>query len=133
MLLRKYMSRIGIGAATVDLVLEKDAYYPGETVKGNFFIKGGTIKQSIKKLQCDLIKMTKMGQQKVYEIIATTTILTHEIIDSDDRAKIPFEFVLPENLMPSTDSLTYRFKSTLVFSKGVDSLDHDHIQILTKS
>ncbi|MEK3646088.1 sporulation protein [Aeribacillus sp. FSL M8-0235] len=40
MLLRKYMSKIGIGSATVDLVLDKETYSPGEKVTGTLYIKG---------------------------------------------------------------------------------------------
>ncbi|MED1442040.1 sporulation protein [Aeribacillus composti] len=127
MLLRKYMSKIGIGSATVDLVLDKETYSPGEKVTGTLYIKGGTITQKIKQLQCDLMKINNQADQ---QSIASITLFAPDIIDPADCAKIPFEFVLPKHLPATTDSLTYRFKTTLVFEEGIDSLDHDTIQIL---
>ena len=48
LILRKYMSMLGIGSAKIDLQLPKLQYTPGENVSGIFLIEGGTIEQQIK-------------------------------------------------------------------------------------
>jgi sporulation-control protein len=130
MLLRKYMSLLGIGSARIDLILPKETYHPGEFISGYFLINGGTIKQLIKRIDCDLI-MTDLssGNEKV---IDTTTVLTSKVIHSDESTQVSFTFKLAEDLPFSSDELTYRFKSRLTFKEGVESKDQDILQIIRK-
>lgn len=44
---KKLAASAGIGAAKVETILEKDAYYPGEEVRGTVHVKGGKIAQDI--------------------------------------------------------------------------------------
>ncbi len=128
MLLRKYMALLGIGSAQIDLILEKDTYQPGEQVIGYFLIKGGTILQELKRIDCDLVKVDeKKGSE---EIIDSATILTTKSIEAEDINKIPFTFQLPDSAQKSTGTISYRFKTRLAFKQGVESLDQDAIQII---
>ncbi|MDQ0219743.1 sporulation protein [Peribacillus cavernae] len=128
MILRKYMSLLGIGAAKIDLILQKEAYRPGDPVHGYFIIKGGTIEQQLKRIDCDLVVMDKIsGTEKV---IDSTTILTSTRIDSEESNKISFAFQLPDSVLASTEEITYRFKTRLTFNEGVTSRDQDLIQII---
>jgi sporulation-control protein len=128
MLLRKFMSLIGIGSPQIDLILEKEIYKPGEQVKGYFLIKGGTIVQQLKRIECELVMVD--GEKE--EIVDYTTILSTECIESEETKKIPFNFLLPDSVLLSTSTRSYRFKTRLVFEQGVASLDHDAIQIIQK-
>ncbi|WP_246943008.1 sporulation protein [Bacillus pinisoli] len=127
MLLRKYMSLLGIGSAKVDLVLEKDEAMVGESIRGAIHINGGTIEQQIKRIECDLVKTDDEDSE---EVVETRTILTSKVIDSEDQTKIPFSFYIPCEITPSTDGISYRFKTRLVFQEGVKSLDQDIIKIV---
>ena len=60
MLLRKYMSLLGVGSAQIDLILEKDILKPGDSVNGHFLIKGGTIDQQLKQIDCHLVMKDEM-------------------------------------------------------------------------
>jgi sporulation-control protein len=126
------MSRLGIGAAKVDLVLENDHYTPGEVVRGQFLIKGGTIEQKIKRIDCDLVltdySLDREGQD---EVLCTRTILTTKEIESDGLEELSFTCELPNELKPSSKTIKYRFKTRLIFHQGIASLDHDEIYILT--
>ncbi len=128
MLLRKYMSLVGIGSAQIDLILEKETYEPGETVKGWFLIKGGTIEQKLKRIECDLVRVDPILELE--EVIHTATILTSSIIETNEENRILFTYSLPENIRTSTDTLMYRFKTRLFFTQGVASVDQDVIQII---
>ncbi|SEM55067.1 sporulation-control protein [Mesobacillus persicus] len=128
MLLRKYMSLVGIGSAQIDLILEKETYYPGETVKGDFQIKGGTIEQQLKRIECDLIRKDEiLGKE---EVIHTATILTSSKIQAEAVNQIPFAFTLPEEMDVSTETQLYRFTTRLFFTQGVASADQDAIKIV---
>lgn len=128
MILRKYMALVGIGSAKIDLILEKDIYRPGELVKGNFLVKGGTIEQQLKRIDCDLVK-TCEGDKTEEEIIDSVTIFTSKLIESDATNQVPFTFRLPKTMQPAV-SASYRFQSRLAFKQGVESLDHDVIQVI---
>ena len=96
MLLRKYMSLIGIGSAQIDLILYKDTYKVGEHIEGYFLIKGGTIDQQLKRIDCELIKREEL--MGIEEIIDIQTILTSKRIESEEIYKITFSNLL----IPST-------------------------------
>ncbi|KKB33880.1 sporulation protein [Bacillus thermotolerans] len=44
-MIKKWLSRIGIGSARVDLALEKLEYMPGEVVTGQFLLIGGAVER----------------------------------------------------------------------------------------
>lgn len=127
MILRKYMSLLGIGSAKIDLVLERVAYKPGDPVHGYFHIKGGTIEQQLKRIDCDFVIADKTEMQKV---IDTKTILTTTRINPEESNKISFAFQLPASVLASTEDLSYRFRTRLTFNEGVHSSDQDVIQIV---
>lgn len=128
MLLRKYMSLLGIGSAKVDLILEKDIYHAGESVKGYFVITGGTISQQLKRIDCDLVMEDLKKDKK--EIIDSISILTNQCIQSGAETQIEFNFHIPKTTCLSTDSLKYHFHTILNFDKGIQSVDHDVIRIV---
>lgn len=128
MLLRKYMALLGIGSAQIDLILEKEIYKAGEIVNGHFLIKGGTISQELKRIDCDLVAVNRLEETE--EVVDSVTILTTKVIQSEDVNKIPFTFLLPNTALVSTDNLSYRFKTKLAFKQGVESLDQDAIRII---
>jgi sporulation-control protein len=127
MMLRKYMSLLGIGSAKVDLIIDENVYRPGELVNGYFLLKGGTIEQKIKRIESDLVQINKLLDTE--KVIGSTTILTSQQIDSEEQSKTPFTFLLPESLEDTTAEVSYRFKTRLIFNEGVKSLDQDHITI----
>jgi sporulation-control protein len=127
MLLRKYMTLLGIGSARVNLVLDKDYVKVGESVSGYFSINGGTIEQRIKRIECDLIKMDVAEETE--EVVDSTTILSASLIESEDSKNIPFSFYIPSTLEPSSSETNYRFKTRMIFQEGVKSIDQDIIEI----
>jgi len=132
MILRKYMALIGIGSAKIDLILEKMTYKPGEQVKGYFMVKGGTIEQQLKRIDCDFVRVNEGGSHEEEHVIDSITIFTSKNIESDVVSKIPFTFVLPQSLRTDCDSV-FCFKSKLTFNQGVESLDYDDITIINEA
>lgn len=120
------MSLLGIGSARIDLILPKESYFPGETIHGYFLIKGGTIEQLIKKIDCDLV-MTDDGKEQV---INTVTVLTSKIIQSEESDQIVFTVKLPNSIPLTSENRSFRFKTRLTFHEGVESRDQDIIQII---
>ncbi|WP_078543773.1 sporulation protein [Litchfieldia alkalitelluris] len=129
MILRKYMSLLGIGCAKVNLILEKKKFFPGEGIVGYFSIKGGTIEQLIKRIECDLIKVNCSKRSET--IVDSVTIHTSRTIDCNEDNQVKFYFRLPDNISPSDTNISYHFKTRLIFEEGVKSVDQDSILILS--
>ncbi|MDZ5472816.1 sporulation protein [Bacillus sp. 31A1R] len=128
MLLRKYMSLLGIGSAKIDLILPKEKYKLGEQINGYFLLKGGTIEQQLKRIDCDLICIDKQGESE--KVIDSVTILTSKCIESEETNQMPFTFTLPASIPFVTEDVSFRFTTRLTFNEGVKSIDQDFIEIV---
>ncbi|MGM0920526.1 MAG: sporulation protein [Bacillota bacterium] len=127
MILRKYMSILGIGSAQIDLILPKEEFLPGECINGYFLIRGGVIEQQLKRIDCDLVMADLSSRTE--KVIETANILTSKQIESDEQNRIDFIFRLPKDLAASTEERSYYFNTRLVFDEGVISKDQDFITI----
>ena len=128
MLLRKYMALLGVGSAKIDLILQNEVYKPGEVVHGHFSIEGGNIEQKLKRVDCDLVLTDKAAD--IEKVIDTKSVVTSMQIHSEELYELSFVFELPVSLVPSTDKISYRFQTKLIFEEGVTSLDQDMIKIV---
>jgi sporulation-control protein len=129
MMLRKIMSKLGVGAAKVDLVLHSQQVALGEAIEGEFHIEGGTVKQNINKLEVELLlKVMLKGKQftKTITVIPITSVFT---IQPGEKKSIPFHYKLPLNLPITRNGIQYTFVTKLDIAGGVDTLDHDAITI----
>ncbi|MGM0750775.1 MAG: sporulation protein [Bacillota bacterium] len=128
MILRKYMSLLGIGSAKIDLVLPKTSFKQGELLHGYFFLEGGIIEQKLRRVECDLVMLDKNGKEE--KIIDSTTVLKSDIIQAEECNKLSFTYRIPETLPYSEENgIRYLFKTKLTFDQGVESLDEDYITI----
>ncbi|KSU62752.1 hypothetical protein AS034_11635 [[Bacillus] enclensis] len=128
MLLRKYASMLGVGSAKIDLILPKTEFYPGELLHGYFVLKGGIVKQKVRRIDCDLIMVDKQSTEKV---IDSTTIYRSEDLAPDETNRLNFVYRIPKTLQTGKNGIRYLFKTKLTFDKGVESLDEDWIVVVT--
>ncbi len=122
------MSLLGVGSASVDLILPKEEYRRGEHIHGHFMIKGGTVEQQIKRIECDLVMINELDGNE--EVIDSTNILSTRQIESDELNKVEFTFKLPTTIPVSSEEISYRFKTKLAFNEGIESRDQDFIKIV---
>jgi sporulation-control protein len=128
MLLRKYMSLLGVGSAQIDLILEKDVLIPGESVNGKFLIKGGTVDQDLQLIECALVMVNLKSEAE--KILDTVTIDVPLRIQPNGDDDVPFTFLLPADVPPSNKDISYHFKTKLVFKQGTESWDEDMIKVV---
>ncbi|MGD6815949.1 sporulation protein [Metabacillus sp. 84] len=128
MLLRKWMSRLGIGAARIDLVLDQEQYKVGQVINGRYDIYGGTIEQKLKRIESDLVQ-THRGQDS---LILNRCIYTASTVLAEENRAISFTCRLPEELPLSDSDTSYKFVTKLVFDNGTDSMDHDEIYVVAR-
>lgn len=130
MLLRKYMSLLGVGSAQIDLILKKDVLIPGESVNGKFLIKGGTVDQDLQLIECALVMVNVKTEEE--SVLDTVTIDVQLRIQPDGDDVVPFSFLLPEDVPPSNKDISYHFKTKLVFKQGIESWDEDLIKVVKR-
>ncbi|ALC89564.1 hypothetical protein AM500_07045 [Bacillus sp. FJAT-18017] len=131
MLLRKYLAYAGIGSASIDLVLEKTEFKPGDVVNGFYSIKGGIVERKLKRIDCDInVDGDTEGMEDVLDSI---TILTSKVIPPDTTKNLPFSFRIPESLESNAKGKKICFKTILSFDKGIKTTDYDYITIISSN
>ncbi|WP_226579686.1 sporulation protein [Halobacillus litoralis] len=111
----------------IDLVLSKNEYIPGETVKGSFQVKGGITHLTIHRLECDLMKQIPGEKAKLIQPV--TTVLMNRKLDSKEETVYPFHFSLPQNIKEWGPEATFHLQTKLVLSNDIKTTDMDIIHI----
>lgn len=132
MLLRKMMSKLGVGSAYVDLLLNKNVLKPGDVIEGQLYIRGGTVEQKIMKLDVDFVCKTLRDGKEEDTVIATIPIAGEFMIEEEQKKFLPFRYRIPDHIAPSQPGVSYRFITRLHIEDAVDTLDFDYIQIVPK-
>ena len=130
----KVLASVGIGAATVDTILEKEEVIPGEEIKGIVNIRGGNTEQRIDDIYLTInTKYVKeINDKKSY---VTVTIEKFQLaaaftLDASERREIPFSFHLPLDT-PITLGRTKVWVTTgLDIKNAVDPSDKDFINVV---
>ncbi|MBA4493928.1 sporulation protein [Paenactinomyces guangxiensis] len=129
MVFKKFMAKLGKGAAQVDLVLDNQEYMLGEQVNGELIIQGGTIEQDINKIDVDFLMNVRVGEHEHTALIHRFQFHDSFKIQPSERKTFPFSYDLPQNLLLSGYSVSYYFITHLDIAGGVDSTDRDHIHV----
>jgi sporulation-control protein len=127
---KKLLSKLGVGAAKVDLVLHRPQVRLGEKLEGEFLVEGGTVEQQIRKLEVEL-QLTVQTDGKAYRrTVAVIPVASSFTIQPGERKVLPFSYVLPLHLPITRHSVRYTFVTRLDIADGVDAFDQDAIHIL---
>lgn len=129
-MLKKFMAKLGVGSAKVDLVLKKQEVSLGEVMEGEFRVEGGTVEQKINHIGVDLNLMIRVKNQDFSKIISSIPVSSSFTIQPNEKKTIPFTYQLPVNLPLSRGGISYHFATRLDIAAGVDNLDHDPILVL---
>jgi sporulation-control protein spo0M len=132
MLLRKMMSRVGVGSAHVDLILNKSLWRQGETIEGTVHIYGGTVEQAIERLNVELVQKTIENGKERDAVVAVIPAAGSFAIRPGEKKEMAFSYTIPDTLPPSRPGRSYRFITRLHIEDAVDTLDFDYVQILPK-
>lgn len=96
---KKLAASAGIGAAKVDTILEKDAYFPGEEVQGTVHVKGGKIAQDIRYIDLQLstryVIVKDDEEHRKYATIHSFRVTGSFTIQPGEEHQFPFTFTLP--------------------------------------
>ncbi len=139
---KKVLSKVGIGAAKIDAVLDQTELHPGQTISGYINITGGNAAQQINKI--DLNVFSNYFAEEEYEeddethtrIIERQAIITaHKIsqsfeIAAEENKQIPFELTLPEQAPLSIGKSNTWLETNLDIDFALDKHDKDYIKVV---
>ncbi|MBF7083620.1 sporulation protein [Desulfallas sp. Bu1-1] len=134
-MLKKILSSIGIGSATVDLVLPGARFRAGQTINGVLIVNGGTVEQAINKVILQLVVQSTYGdgddKKHVTGVVDSAVIAGDFIVRPGDKdLEIPVKYTLPENIPVTTGPTKLYFITTMDISAAVDPKDRDPVEIL---
>ncbi|WNC15248.1 sporulation protein [Brevibacillus brevis] len=130
-MLKKLMAKFGVGAAKVDLRLDRPGYRLGETMTGVVRIEGGNVEQKIADLRAVLMMKAYVKGQEVTKAVQAFPVRSNFTVQPKPYStEIPFAFELPEGLAMSTPSIQYYLHTKLDVEMALDPTDLDTIQVL---
>lgn len=126
---KKFLARLGKGAATVDLRFENRPYHAGEMILGEVHIQGGEVEQKVNHLAARLMMSVATKQGSVVREVATISLTGSQMILPKEQNVIPFTYQVPTNLPISRGTISYYFDTQLDIEGGVDRSDVDRLII----
>ncbi|WP_345911059.1 sporulation protein [Bacillus altitudinis] len=128
---KKFAASVGIGAAKVDTILEKDAYEPGEEVKGTVHVKGGKVPQDIRyidlKLKTWYTIVKDDEEQRKHTTIHSVRVTESFTIQPGEAHQFTFSFHLPLDTPMTVGKVEVAVVTDLDIQGGIDKFDHDRI------
>jgi sporulation-control protein len=129
-MLKKFLAKLGKGAATVDLQFENRPYQIGELVQGEVIIKGGEVDQQINQLAVKfMMTVTTKNGQSISREVEMIPLTGPFVISKKEEKRIPFHYHIPHTLPLSRGPVSYYFDTHLDIEGGVDRTDIDYITI----
>jgi sporulation-control protein len=132
MIWKQFLSSIGIGHVKVDTLVYNTNLSPGETIEGEVVIEGGMADQPITEITLLLVLKYEEDKEdsdfpyheKDIEGITLNNIGT---IQSEEKKRIPFSFLLSKNHPISTEKQETFLRTTIDIPQAVNPTDEDSI------
>jgi len=139
---KRMISKIGVGSATVETRLFNDLFMPGESVRGEITVQGGSVEQNIESIYVKIkssyedeveIEDDDSGQDEI-NIIRNATIIDFQVSESfvitpGQIIKFDVDFTLP-SCTPVTIGRTRTWVETALDIKlSFDPVDRDYIDV----
>ncbi|WP_274361827.1 sporulation protein [Paenibacillus thermotolerans] len=129
----RMLASIGIGAAQVDTLLDKQRYAIGEEVRGIVKLRGGNVDQHINTIYISVMTQyaKEIDDRKVYNTGEVGRFLVTDpfTLAAGEVKEIPFSFLLPSGTPLSVGRTPIWLKTGLDISSSVDPTDDDRIEV----
>lgn len=129
-MLKNFLAKLGVGAAKIDLVLNKSHFELGEMVEGQFNIQGGAVEQHINRIDADLEIQIRVKDRIISHNVATIPISPAFTIQPNEKKVLPFHYPLAIDMPISRGGVSYTFITRLDIAAGLDGSDSDKISIV---
>lgn len=127
--MKNVLSSVGIGAATVDTVLPKTTFTPGETTEVSVEVEGGSTEQEIDDIYFALL--TKYRTEEGYETGVVDRFKAAEsfTIGEDEHRSFPVEVTIPPSTPVTRGGPDVYLKTGLDIDWAIDPKDKDYIEV----
>ncbi|MDS0260849.1 sporulation protein [Haloarcula sp. S1CR25-12] len=127
--MKRVLSSIGVGAATVDTVFPRTELVPGETVTAEVELYGGDATQEIDGIYFDL--KTRLSEGEDEERLITEFALDEEIeLSPGDERTVPVDIEIPPWVPLTRGGASVWLETGLDIDWAVDPTDEDRIDIV---
>ncbi|WP_062238226.1 sporulation protein [Fictibacillus sp. FJAT-27399] len=131
--MNKMLASVGIGGATIDTILTKNRFIPGEEVSGTVQITGGKAAQPIDSisifLMTEYIRESDDKKYREQSAVARHRVSDSLIIQPGEMKKIPFSFRIPFDVPLSIGHTPVWLKTGADIKNAVDPSDKDYITV----
>lgn len=139
--LNKVLSKVGIGAAKIDAVLDQEQVEPGQQVSGIIHITGGKVDQPINKIDLDVYCNYFVEEEYEEGDETRTRVVEHDCrinswdlqdsftIEAGQSKEIPFAFELSHFAPLSLGKSQTWLKTNLDIDFALDKADKDYLDI----
>jgi sporulation-control protein len=127
------LASMGMGAAKIDLRLDKDVVTTGKEATGQIVVTGGSAEQKVEGLSVYFMLQSTHARtnNSLVERVAMIDI-THDLftIQPNESITFPFSFTCPVSIPSSSVNTKYYFITNLEIKNAIDSHDRDYITVL---
>lgn len=127
---KKLMASLGVGAAKVNLVLDRGEARIGEAVTGKAIIQGGNVDQGIHTLDVDVIMQCKVRNKDFNRVVDSVRVAQDLTIRAGETKEIPFQHVVAPHYPVSKGSISYALQTKMDIAQAVDTGDRDPLTVL---
>lgn len=129
----KMLARVGVGAAQIDTVLEKNEYHPNEEIKGTIHVEGGNVDQEVGHIYIEVmtqyVQETNNSKSHVNYMISKHTVAENIFVASEQKIEIPFSFILPPQTPLTLGKEKVWLHTGLDIEMSLDPNDQDYIVV----
>lgn len=126
--MNRFLSRVGIGSATVDLVLPATSFRPGERVEATAEVEGGDSDQRIEGLRLAVVAGTAGSRDA--KVVDSVTVFDGFLIEAGESRSVPVEFTVPRWTPITRDDVEVWIETGLDIDWAVDPSDTDAIEVV---
>lgn len=139
--LNKMLSKVGIGAAKIDAVLDSEILIPGEEVSGILNIEGGKTEQEINKIDLDVYsnyfieEEYEEDEESYTRLVEYSTRINSVEVDESftinprESKQIPFSFILSPYAPLSFGKSNTWLRTNLDIDSALDKSDKDYVKV----
>lgn len=126
-MLLNYMKKLGLSLPSAVLYLNQTECSFGNSIKGHLEIKGGFIKNVLKRYEIDLVREERDNQTE--ELLNSSSVYCSRECLPKKKEILPFIINIPENVREQSDKYIYSIVVRTVWEDSQIILKKQHLVI----
>lgn len=126
-MLLNYMKKLGLSLPSAVLYLNQTECSFGNSIKGHLEIKGGFIKNVLKRYEIDLVREERDNQNE--ELLNSSSVYCSRECLPKKKEILPFIINIPENVREQSDKYIYSIVVRTVWEDSQIVLKKQHLAI----